>query len=274
MNVRSAILGVSLLLASAHAAFAQPASAMPKKPTPEPVSQGKLTPEPVIQGFGVVLLLGDTQASSSPDNVPISARKALSDMRDFLPYKSYQVLDVQWTRCCGSPTTSRLRGADDQDYELQVRSNPAADGRLFVQFLLREPGTGDTLDKGLSDSHPRSLEAKAEVQKELFMLERELSDLSVQKEKAAAMVPIGGMSPEEAKRISAQHTLVARRIAELRKAVNTSAPVKREGRTVIDTSFGMDVGETVVVGTSRLKGGNRALIAILTAARQASAKER
>lgn len=264
MNVRSAILAFSLLLASAHAAFAQPASTMPKK----------LMPEPVIQGFGVVLLLGDTQASSSPDNVPISARKALSDMRDFLPYKSYQVLDVQWTRCCGSPTTSRLRGADDQDYELQVRSNPAADGRLFVQFLLREPGTGDTLEKSLSDSHPRNLEAKAEVQKELFMLERELSDLSVQKEKAAAMVPIGGMSPEEAKRISAQHTLVARRIAELRKAVNTSGPVKREGRTVIDTSFGMDVGETVVVGTSRLKGGNRALIAILTAARQASAKEK
>lgn len=260
MNVRSAILGASLVLGVTHAASAQPASAMPKKSMPEPV----------IQGFGVVLLLGDTQASGSPDNVPISARKALSDMRDFLPYKSYQVLDVQWTRCCGSPTVSRLRGLDDQDYELQLRSS--GDDRLFIQFLLREPGTGEAIDKSLSDAHARNLEAKGEVQKELFALERELSDLSVQKEKAAAMVPLGGMSPEEAKRISAQHTLVARRIAELRKAVNTSATVKRDGRIIIDTSFRMDAGETVVVGTSRLKGGNRALIAILTAASRGNTK--
>jgi hypothetical protein len=34
---------------------------------------------------------------------------------------------------------------------------------------------------------------------------------------------------------------------------------------VIDTSFTMDLGETVVVGTSRLKAGTRALIALLTA---------
>jgi hypothetical protein len=36
-------------------------------------------------------------------------------------------------------------------------------------------------------------------------------------------------------------------------------------RSIIDTSFAMDVGETVVVGTSRLKGNSRALIALLTA---------
>ena len=35
-------------------------------------------------------------------------------------------------------------------------------------------------------------------------------------------------------------------------------------RSIIDTSFTMDVGETVVVGTSRLKG-DKALIALLTA---------
>jgi hypothetical protein len=35
-------------------------------------------------------------------------------------------------------------------------------------------------------------------------------------------------------------------------------------RAMIDTSFTMDVGETVVVGTSRLKG-EKALIALLTA---------
>jgi len=37
------------------------------------------------------------------------------------------------------------------------------------------------------------------------------------------------------------------------------------GRRIIDTTFSMDVGETVVVGTSRLGGGDRAIIALLTA---------
>ena len=39
------------------------------------------------------------------------------------------------------------------------------------------------------------------------------------------------------------------------------------GRSIFDTSFAMDIGETVVVGTSRL-GGDKALIALLTAARR------
>ena len=34
---------------------------------------------------------------------------------------------------------------------------------------------------------------------------------------------------------------------------------------VIETSFAMDIGETVVVGTSRMRGGDKALIALLTA---------
>jgi hypothetical protein len=47
----------------------------------------------------------------------------------------------------------------------------------------------------------------------------------------------------------------------------TPRPSTNSGRrnTIIDTSFTMDVGETVVVGTSRLRGGSKALIALLTA---------
>ena len=40
-------------------------------------------------------------------------------------------------------------------------------------------------------------------------------------------------------------------------------------RKLIDTSFNMDIGETVVVGTSRLGGGDRAIIALLTAVARA-----
>ena len=40
--------------------------------------------------------------------------------------------------------------------------------------------------------------------------------------------------------------------------------IARGHRALIDTNFTMDIGETVVVGTSRLQG-DKALIALLTA---------
>jgi predicted nuclease with TOPRIM domain len=43
--------------------------------------------------------------------------------------------------------------------------------------------------------------------------------------------------------------------------------------TIIETGFDMEVGETVVVGTSRVQGGDKALIALLTAvSRRAAGK--
>jgi hypothetical protein len=61
------------------------------------------------------------------------------------------------------------------------------------------------------------------------------------------------------------------RLAEDRKdqhASGQSRPAKASRSAVIDTSFTMDVGETVVVGTSRVAGGDKALIALLTAVPQ------
>jgi hypothetical protein len=268
-------LTASLLLALVSgSAYAMPApqETVPTKPQliqkkPQESAPSRSLPDAALEGFGVVLLLGDLQPGGDADSVPSAAKKALSDMRDFLPYKSYQVLDVQWTRCCGSPATSRLRGADDQDYELQVRSSNSSGGRLFVQFLLREPGALAAEPAGLSDARA------AEVQRELFTLERELSDLKLQKEKVAQLIPQGGASESDMHRISAQLALVTKRISELRRSMDSRA-ARREGRVVIDTSFTMDVGETVVVGTSRLKGGGKALIAILTASPRGTPAER
>jgi hypothetical protein len=76
----------------------------------------------IVHGFSVALVLGEMQAGSSPDSLPVGARKALADMRDFLPYKSYRLLDTQWILCCGSTkagtgVSGRLRGTS------QVRGN-------------------------------------------------------------------------------------------------------------------------------------------------------
>src|SRR6266540_1680945 len=91
------------------------------------------------QGYSVVLVLGDLQATSATDNnVPAAARKALADMKDFLPYKSYRLLDAQWI--LGSQrTVSRLRGANEQEYELTLRGVAIAGGKLSVNFRLAEP---------------------------------------------------------------------------------------------------------------------------------------
>jgi len=57
--------------------------------------------------------------------------------------------------------------------------------------------------------------------------------------------------------------------AQLAAARDGARQSSAGGRRIIDTSFSMDVGETVVVGTSRLGGGDRAIIALLTAVARA-----
>jgi chromosome segregation ATPase len=77
-------------------------------------------------------------------------------------------------------------------------------------------------------------------------------------------------------RYNATHPQVAQLQAELER-LSAQLVSAREGarqssaggRRIIDTSFSMDVGETVVVGTSRLGGGDRAIIALLTAVARA-----
>src|SRR5688572_4707628 len=84
-----------------------------------------------VQGFSVLLLLGETQGAAQPDNVSAPARKALADIKDFLPYKSFRVLDTLWL--AGSDfgnSSGQLRGIDDpadrerQNYDFELRTFP------------------------------------------------------------------------------------------------------------------------------------------------------
>jgi len=137
-----------------------------------------------LQGFSLLLLLGETQGATELENISAPARKALADIRDFLPYKSYRVLDTVWVAARDEGTSNgTLQGLDNQAYDFQLRTFPVA-------------GT--------------------------FVLGR------------------------------AQFRLM-------------SAFKAGEQRTsVLDNSFNIAPGETVVVGTSRLQG-DRALIVLLTA---------
>lgn len=159
-------------------------------------------------GFAITLVLGDTKSTGASDTIPPPARKALGDVKDFLPYKEYRLLDSQWMLCCGGrPVLTRLKGLDQREYavEVFVTRGGAKLEILQVRFVLTDASAGDKGDGGI------------------------------------AAAPGSEGSGKE--------------------------PGRRDGpgRTVMDASFQMGITETVVVGTSRLKGGDTALIAVLTA---------
>jgi len=251
------VLATMMMAGSSMAQQAAPASATvvaqqtPQR-TPAPAAEMKGRPAP--QGFSVVLVLGDLTGSANADpNVPPAARKALNDMKDFLPYKGYRLLDAEWILGSHSATT-RLRGPDGQDYELTLNNSPMSSPsstKEHVTFRLRDAGSETGGDMTMASA--RTAE-RAAVEQRIQALEREI----------AAAQRSGEKSPEATAR--------AKQLAELRQRLESEpavAYVYTRGRWIIDTSFEMEIGETVVVGTSRLKDtgkeNGRALIALLTA---------
>ncbi len=165
-RIRQSLIA-SLVLASGTAALAQAA---------------RNQPAPRLSGFSVVMVEGGPTAASTvpPEAIPQAAARALADLKEFLTYKSFRLLDTLWIRGSGKQA-SQLRGPSGERFDL-----------LLVGY---QPGGTDAPSKVVG------------VQQ--FQL-------------------------------------------------------SRDGRPVIHTSFQMEVGETVVVGTSHLQG-DKALIVLLTA---------
>jgi hypothetical protein len=208
---------------------------------------GRLDEGPRPQAFSVALVLGEMQGTGATDNVPPAARKALTDVKDFLPYKSYRLLDTQWTLCCGrSAIITRLRGPEEQDYGLELTPSNAGAGKWYVHFALWEPRAAERVETPASSSAaPTSTEARTELARRLAEVRKGHTE-----------------DHPEVARLRAEISMLDMRRREQSMRRTTAAMAPR--RPVIDTSFTMDVGETVVVGTSRLKG-DKALIALLTA---------
>jgi hypothetical protein len=238
----------------------------PATPAPTPAPSSPDAPfhrglsGPVPQGFSVVLVQGDLQAVNATDDVPPAARKALADMRDFLPYKSYKLLDAAWVLCCGGhgyprslgDVVTQLRGPEDREYELTLSAAIMDSPRVNVRFLLRDVSTPPPGAKPTK-------EEDAAVQELVTKIAQAEADLSNLRQK------YNGQSPQ-VRRAETELAGMRRRLEAMERKDSPMVAGRRPaGRGVIDTSFSMDVGETVVVGTSRLRGGSRALIALLTA---------
>ncbi len=219
------------------------------------LTQAQRANMPAPQGFSVVLVLGEMQGAGAADNVPSAARKALADMKDFLPYKTYRLLDTQWTLCCGqSAMVTRLRGDEQDYYDLELEPNRTdTSGKWYVRFSLRNSPTGGAALAAAhletdDNSMAQLVQKRAEVEAQLRNLKQRYND-----------------THPEVQKVRAQLAEIERQQAQLRvEATKRRATVRPSNRTVIDTSFTMDIGETVVVGTSRLQG-DKALIALLTA---------
>ena len=267
---RSRIAVVAPMLVVAFATMPTAASAQQRSST-RPNSLASLG----IHGFSVVLVVGSLQgtAASSSESVPESAKKALADMKDFLPYKRYQLLDAAWMLCCLSPNadvSGRVRGPDERDYKYSVDPINVADGKLNIRFTIREmreyvsvPGVDATK---LSDS------VRLEHSRQLYDAIRERDEAEVVLRSAKQKFDVGLLPASEMEAATLRSRRAAQRAEDLERLMGGSNQhrASSSGQNIIDSTFAIALGETVVVGTSRLNG-DRALIAILTAAAKPAA---
>jgi len=231
---------------------AQPATAPPSRQTPRPAptaaqapattSPSGQTPRPgstpaqaapprdtfrAPQGFSVVLVVADLQASTAPDDVPPAARRALADMKEFLPYKSYKLVDAAWVLGQGmGNTTTRLRGPEEQDYEVVLGTGRGDGGRVSVRFSLRDAG-------GSEDALAGEVAAvQKEREREVEKIEREITRLQQK------LVEARSSNQENvAREVKSELEAMDRR----KRSVGNFR-YSRAARTVIDTTFSMDVG--------------------------------
>jgi len=151
---------------------------------------------PRDQSFQLLLLAAGGKARSGGPEIPANVQKALAELKGFLPFKGYELLDSTW-----------MRGTQDRVTEARLVGR---DGAVYdVTLLFRAPSSGDLFIDG-------------------FRLKAE---------------PFTPTSPGGA-----------------RETRNT-----RPGRELIQTTFGIKTGETVVVGTSRVEDSDEALVVLLTA---------
>ena len=194
--------------------------------------------QPRQRGFSVVLLLGEAQGAASADSLPVPVRKALADVKDFLPYKSYRVLETGLL--LGSRgATSRMKGLDDQEYDVEINAdeivpNPfhPKEGMLNVFFKLQEVGAPATSGEEFA---------------------RSMAVSGMEQQRALALAEGSGATGDAKQRIR-------ERLLQIDKTIRMA-----RARKLIDSRFEMAPGETVVVGTSKIGGGDRGLVVLLTA---------
>ena len=186
---------ILLLSAAPLAIYAQPAPTPQSSPGPGYSTKGG---ERTVL-FQIILLRASMSGTDELNGLPKNAGKAVADIRDFLPYKSYRILDSALLRASqDAGGWTRLDGIPPQQYDVRILFKPASGERLNIW------------------------------------------DFTVQRARASeAEAPVATPAPSGA----------------------TPQPPERP---VISTSFSVEIGETIVVGSSKLAGGD-AMVILFTA---------
>jgi hypothetical protein len=233
-----------------------------------------------LQGFSIVLVQGDMAASDGRSNLPEAAARAVGDMKGFLPFRSYHLVDSAWILAdsVSGLINAKLRGPDGVDYDVVLEALPASGGGQRVAFRLRESG-------GEASQQTRAMERDLATLNAIVASLRDKYEAAVHSQTEKG----GGGSTRELRSTEFLRTQLAdaeRRVAELTHRLaavrddRSSVPARGSfaarstvpaGATLIETMFTMRLGETVVVGTSRT-GVDKALVAVLTAVPQSKGR--
>jgi hypothetical protein len=130
---------------------------------------------PLTQSFQLLLLAASAKPATGGPEVPEGARKALADLRSFLPYKSYQLLDSIWLRTTQDKgTDARVVGREGAGYNLRMRFRTTAGEDLFVDFftLSEEPGVPRPVSEGSKEGQGRAPRAPRDLISTSFSLKK------------------------------------------------------------------------------------------------------
>lgn len=141
--MRKLALVVVLAMMSAglvHARQEPQGRAVTVTPTPTPSSSiaGTALPKLVL-----TLALADMEQFKSGEFLP-GAAKAIADLKDFLPYKSYRPLDTVFVIGFGTPNHP-VKGQDGRPYELRIRPLATPAANLHLQLMDPNPPTPNAL---------------------------------------------------------------------------------------------------------------------------------
>jgi hypothetical protein len=115
------------------------------KPQEKPLATAPSKPRPVAPaGFHLVLLVGDEKQAASPGNVTPpwaeqltpAVMKALKDVQQFLPFKSYQTFDSTFIR--GERGSTSVKAPGNEIYLVNVNSWQMNNdpGRFYVNLTV------------------------------------------------------------------------------------------------------------------------------------------
>ena len=232
-----------------------------------------------LSGFNVVLVVGESKGRGpGVETLPAAAVRALKEMGDFLPYKTYRVLDVQWISCCGTRASTTVSGRMQGSFELLADGKPvqaqvkygfsitatSAFSNVPVRFVLTSE---DGQDRRRTQGTNRELEReRQDVEAETKTVEAQLREMQQR-------VEVGITPASEVRPLRDRYNSLQRRLADL--AADLEAAAHGGAPPIIDSSFTMNAGETVVVGTSKfpVPADDKALIAVVTAVKKGAARE-